>query len=67
MIPLLITPDLRDACPNPACFPGDHPAVLPYRTVSSGATLRADYRCPCGMQWPRWWSAGDTWPASEAA
>lgn len=58
MIPLLITPDLRQSCP--ACFPYG-PALDPRSTVSTGATLRADYRCGCGAEWHAFWD-GSPWP-----
>ncbi len=63
MIPVLIIPHLRQACPS--CFPGDFPAVEPHSTVSTGATLRADYRHEaCGTAWVRWWDAASAgWPA----
>lgn len=59
MIPLLIAPDLRQACPS--CLPGDRDALEPLSTVSTGATLRADYECPCGRSWSDWWDAGSPW------
>jgi len=64
---LLVTPDLRDACPDLAHFPGDADAVFPHHTVSTGATLRASYRCPCGREWVRFWSASDPWPLNAPA
>lgn len=60
MIPLIVTPDLRQACPS--CFPGDRDALEPLSTVSTGATLRAAYRCPCGYSWALRWSADSPWP-----
>lgn len=63
MIPLLVTPDLRQACPSPAHFPGDADALEPVSAVSTGATLRAGYRCPCGEAFACLWSAGSPWPS----
>lgn len=65
MIPLIVTPDLRVACPSPAHFPGDADALEPVSTASRGATLRADYDCPCGEKWSCFWSATSPWPEPE--
>ena len=63
MIPVLVTPDLRTACLSLAHFPGDDAALEPYSTSTTGATLRADYRCPCGAGFALWWSASSApWP-----
>jgi hypothetical protein len=67
VIPLTVTPDLRQACPSLAHFPGDEPAVEPHATYSTGATLRASYACPaCGHKWTCWWDPGASgWPAYQ--
>lgn len=65
MTPLLVTPDLRQACPSLVHFPGDVAALEPHTTVSTGATLRAEYRCPCGEEFTRFWAAGNPWPLTE--
>lgn len=47
--------NLADACP--ACFPGDHPAVLPAWTHTvPGGGVCAHYRCPaCHARWRTGW------------
>ncbi len=59
---------LADACPG--CFPGDHPAVLPWLVQHTGTgSLRAYYWCPvadCGRRWKCWWDARSAeWPVTR--
>lgn len=51
---------LAGACPR--CFPDAGP-LEPHTTVSTGATLRADYRCGCGAELQAWWD-GSPWPVA---
>ena len=62
MTPLIITPDLRQCCP--VCFPYG-PPLEPHSTVSTGATLRAGYRCGCGAEWFAFWD-GSPWPLAQS-
>ena len=46
---------LGDCCQDHP--PASAPVAYPYRAERTGATLRAEYRCPCGRTWSCWWDA----------
>lgn len=54
-------PWLGDACQQH--FPGDYPAVYPYKIDHDRASILCHYACWCGQRWTCWWNPDAVdWP-----
>jgi hypothetical protein len=54
-----------DACPHPACHPGDRPSVTPDHVQEKRGRTLAEYDGPCGHKWVTRWGGrklDSMWP-----